>query len=71
MAEGMARLTWSQTSTAVARLLNAFRRRGGVPDDWLVPEALKAKPQEPAEEPVLLPVDVLIDVFCKKPPAKS
>lgn len=68
MANARARLSWSQTSTAVARVLNAFRTRGStLSDDWLVPASLRLNQVEEPADPVLLPVDVLIDVFCKKP----
>lgn len=69
MAEGRDRLDWTRTSMGVACILNSFRGKGSSPlaGDFLVPDALRLTPREKPEPPALLPVDVLIDIFCKKP----
>jgi len=69
MARARARLDWSCTSATVACLLNSFRgrRQRPIEADFLVPAALKTQPEPEPDPPVemKLPVDALIDIFCK------
>ncbi len=71
MAEARTRLDWLRTSTAVARVINAFRRPGSkcLADDYLVPEPLRDQKRAADEgdraPPFKLPVDVLVEIFCK------
>jgi len=69
MAEGRARLDWYRTSTAVARVINAFGAKAA--DDWLVPADLRRQPPpQPPEEPYepKADVDLLVQVFCRNQP---